>query len=102
MRTSDLEPLRRFGESFAADPAVSLRRVTLSVRIVDGPEGLRRTELVTTETVDRVDSPASLFPRDERVRSSSALYKDLSSVCSGAVYGGPPPPRPAVCNSWRS
>jgi len=66
---TDLEPFRRFGESIAADPAGSLRRVTLGARIVTGPDGLRRTELVTTEAVDRVASPAALFPRDEARRA---------------------------------
>jgi type III restriction enzyme len=66
---TDLEPFRRFGESIATDPAGSLRRVTLSARIVEGRDGLRRTELVTTEAADRVASPASLFPRDEARRT---------------------------------
>ncbi len=66
---TDVEPFRRFGESMAADPAGSLRRITLGARIVQGADGLRRTELVTTEAVDRVASPASLFPREEARRT---------------------------------
>lgn len=40
----------------------NLRRVTLSARVVQGPDGLRHTELVTARAVDRVESPVSLFP----------------------------------------
>lgn len=59
---TDDVPFFRLGESIAADPVGSLRRVTLSARIVRGADGLRRTELVTARAVDRVESPASLFP----------------------------------------
>jgi len=62
---TDLAPFRRFGESIAADPVGNLRRVTLSARIIEGADGLRRTELVTTPAVDRVASPVSLLPLDD-------------------------------------
>jgi len=65
---TDLDPFRKLGESIAADPAGALRRVTLGARIIQGADGLRRTELVTTEGLDRVVSPASLFPREEARR----------------------------------
>jgi type III restriction enzyme len=61
----DRGAFRRLGESIAADPVGALRRVTLSARIVRGPDGLRRTELVTAQAIDRVASPATLFPLDE-------------------------------------
>jgi type III restriction enzyme len=62
---TDHEPFRHLGESIAADPLGQLRRVTLSARIVEGADGLRHTELVTAQAVDRVESPATLFPLDE-------------------------------------
>jgi type III restriction enzyme len=62
---TDLNPFKRRGESIATGPIGNLRRVTLSARIVEGPDGLRRTELVTARAVDRVESPASLFPLDD-------------------------------------
>ncbi|MDP9364998.1 MAG: DEAD/DEAH box helicase family protein, partial [Chloroflexota bacterium] len=65
---TELGPFRRLGESIAADPAGSLRRVAVSARIVAGPDGLRRTELVTTRAVNRVESPASLLPLDDARR----------------------------------
>jgi len=62
---TDLDPFRKLGASIASDPAGALRRVTLGARIVYGSDGLRRTELVTSEAVDRVASLVSLFPREE-------------------------------------
>lgn len=62
---ADLGPFRRLGEAIAADPVGALRRVTLGARIVQEPDGLRHTELVTSQAVDRVESPATLFPLDE-------------------------------------
>jgi type III restriction enzyme len=56
------DPFFKLGQSIAADPVGSLRRVTLSARVIEGPDGLRRTELVTARAVDRVDSPALQFP----------------------------------------
>ncbi len=62
---TDLDAFRKLGESIAADPSGALRRVTLSARIIQGADGLRRTELVTARAIDRVESPATLFPLDE-------------------------------------
>lgn len=62
---TDDAPFRHLGESIAADPVGALRRVTLSARIVQGADGLRHTELVTAPAIDRVESPASLFPLEE-------------------------------------
>lgn len=62
---TELDLFRRLGRSIAADPVGQLRRVTLGARIIVGPDGLRRTELVTTRALDRVESPATLYPLDE-------------------------------------
>lgn len=62
---TDLNAFRDAGERIAADPVGALRRVTLSARIVTGPDGLRRTELVTAAALDRVESPATLFPLED-------------------------------------
>ena len=62
---ADLTAFKRLGEAIAADPVGALRRVTLGARIIEGPDGLRHTELVTSQAIDRVESPASLFPLDE-------------------------------------
>ncbi len=62
---TELEPFRRLGERIAADPAGSLSRVALGARIVETPDGLRRTELVTTTAADRIQSPASFLSLDD-------------------------------------
>jgi type III restriction enzyme len=59
---TDMHPFRHLGESIATDPAGALRRVTLGARIITSADGLRRTEMVTTRALDRVESPASLVP----------------------------------------
>lgn len=58
----DLNSFRQLGERFAADPVGTLHRYTLSARIIEGADGLRRTEVVASKAIDRVESPASLFP----------------------------------------
>lgn len=59
---TETDAFRTLGERLAADPEGQLRRTTISARIVEGPDGLRRTELVTAPAIDRVISPARLFP----------------------------------------
>jgi hypothetical protein len=62
---TDRDAFRKLGERIAADPVGQLRRVRLGARVIEGPDGLRRTELVTTRAIDRVESPAELLPREE-------------------------------------
>jgi type III restriction enzyme len=62
---TDRGTFRRLGESIAADPVGALRRITLGARIIQGADGLRRTELVRTAAIDRVESPAILLPLDQ-------------------------------------
>jgi type III restriction enzyme len=59
---TDTDPFRKLGERIASDPDGELRRTTLSARVVQGSDGLRRTELVTAPAVDRVSSPAPPLP----------------------------------------
>jgi type III restriction enzyme len=76
----DHKPFRELGERFRTDPVGELRRVRLSARTVTGPDGLRRTEMVTAEAVDKVVSQGSLLPLEDalhelrvRVMSSAAV-----------------------------
>jgi type III restriction enzyme len=72
----DLGVFRRLGEKYAADPAGTLQRFTLSARVIEGPDGLRSTEVVPVRATDRVESPASLFPlADLRARLVSQLLE---------------------------
>lgn len=66
---TDYEAFRKLGEQVASNPEEQLRRTTVSARVITGPDGLRRTELVTSPAVDDIDSPAQLIPLEE-ARSS--------------------------------
>ncbi|MGH3766887.1 MAG: DEAD/DEAH box helicase [Pseudonocardiaceae bacterium] len=71
---TDLDPYRKLGRQIAADPETELRRVRVSARIVTGRDGMRRTELITSSTADRLEASTSLFPLvDLRVRLVDAL-----------------------------
>ncbi len=58
---TDLDPFRKAGQRIASDPDGQLLRTTLSARVIETADGLRRTELVTAPAVDKVVSPARLF-----------------------------------------
>lgn len=62
---TDDDAFRKLGQRLAADPEGQLRRTTLSARVIEGADGLRRTELVTAPAVDKVVSPARLFPLED-------------------------------------
>lgn len=64
---TDLDPFHRLGERIASDPTGELRRTTISARIVTGPDGMRRTELVTSSGVDAVRSPGTIMRIDDAV-----------------------------------
>ncbi len=65
----DLEPFRKLGTRLASDPEEELRRMKVSARVVEGADGLRRTELVTSTAVDRVEAAASMLPLEDARRS---------------------------------
>lgn len=62
---TDLDPFKKLGERLAADPDGQLLRTTISARVIEGADGLRRTELVTAPAVDKVVSPAKLSDLDD-------------------------------------
>lgn len=61
---TDTEPFRRLGRALATDPDGQLSRTLLSARVVRDPDGIRRTELVTTTAADRVRSTVPLLPAE--------------------------------------
>jgi type III restriction enzyme len=63
----DLEPFRKLGTQIAANPDTELQRVKVSAKVVTGRDGLRRTELVTSTAVDRLEASARLLPLEELV-----------------------------------
>ena len=58
---TDTDRFRRLGASLAANPDGELARTLVSARIVVGPDGMKRTELVTSGAADRVTSIPTLF-----------------------------------------
>lgn len=79
---TDHKPFRELGERLRADPVGELRRVRLSARTVAGPDGLRRTEMVTAEAVDRIVSQGSLLPLDDALRELRVRVMDSAPVPS--------------------
>lgn len=61
----DGDAFRKLGSSLAADPAGDLSRTLLGARVVTGRDGMRRTELVTSDAADRLRSAPTLLPEDE-------------------------------------
>jgi type III restriction enzyme len=82
---TDTDPFEKAGKSIAADPENELRRTTVSARIVQGSDGLRHTELVTAQAVDKVESPGSLLPMEDARRD--LLDRVLASGIAPARAG---------------
>lgn len=79
---TDRKPFRELGERLQADPVGELRRVRLSARTVTGPDGLRRTEMVTAPAVDKVVSQGSLLALEDALRELRARVMDSAPVPS--------------------
>ncbi|MEW5991667.1 MAG: DEAD/DEAH box helicase family protein [Chloroflexota bacterium] len=76
---TDTSKFRRLGESLAANPEAELARTVVGARVVTGPDGMKRTELVTSAAVDRVVTQQSLFDGDElRTRLSEVVLASPS------------------------
>jgi type III restriction enzyme len=76
---TDRDAFRKLGASLAADPEGELSRTLVSARVVTGPDGLKRTELVTSTAADRVRSAPRLFPeQDLRAELAEAVIASPS------------------------
>jgi hypothetical protein len=62
---TDLDPFRKAGERIASNPEEQLRRTRLSARVVEGLDGVRRTELTRSAAVDRVSVSGRLLPLED-------------------------------------
>jgi type III restriction enzyme len=58
---TDTDRFRKLGVSLATNPEDELSRTLVSARLVVGPDGMKRTELVTSTAADRVHSAPTLF-----------------------------------------
>jgi type III restriction enzyme len=79
---ADHKPFRELGERLRVDPVGELRRVRLSARTVTGPDGLRRTEMVTAPAVDKVVSQGALLPLDDAISELRMRVMDSAPVPS--------------------
>lgn len=61
----DYEPFKRLGERLAANPSLELERMQLSARIVQGPDGLRHTEMVADKAHDKVIASDAVLTLEE-------------------------------------
>ena len=71
---TDLDQFRKLGERISANPASELRRVKLDARIITGPDGLPRTELVTVTPEENIEAQPALIPLEDAKRR---LVEDL-------------------------
>ena len=62
-------PFRSLGQRLARDPIGELRRIRLTAHVVQTLDGMRHTELAPGKTIDRVESPASLIPLEDAIKS---------------------------------
>jgi type III restriction enzyme len=62
---TDRRPFKEAGARLARDPVGELRRIRLTAQVVEGLDGLRRTELAPAKTVDTLQSPATLIPLED-------------------------------------
>jgi type III restriction enzyme len=70
---TDVEPFRKLGRSLATNPEAELSRTLLSAKVVSGPDGVKRTELVRSSAADHITSAPTLFALD-------ALVHDLTDM----------------------
>jgi type III restriction enzyme len=66
---TDVDAFRRLGRALAADPERELRRTLVGARVVTGPDGIKRTELVTSTAADKVMTQARILPLEDLVSS---------------------------------
>jgi type III restriction enzyme len=58
---TETESFRKLGVALAANPDGELNRTLVGARVVVGPDGIKRTELVRSEAADHIRSIPSLF-----------------------------------------
>jgi len=62
---TDTEAFRKLGAALAANPDGELSRTLVGARVITGPDGIKRTELIRSTAADRITSAPTLFALDE-------------------------------------
>ena len=70
---TDTDSFRKLGAALAANPDGELNRTLVGARVVIGPDGIKRTELVRSTAADRIRSIPSLFSLGELRASLSDI-----------------------------
>lgn len=78
---TDTDSFRKLGGALAADPDGELNRILIDARVVVGPDGIKRTEIVRSTAADRIRSVPSLFS-----------HEDLRAQLTDMVLASPPVP----------
>lgn len=78
---TDTDGFRKLGSALAADPDGELNRILIDARVVVGPDGIKRTEIVRSTAADRIRSVPSLFSQE-----------DLRAQLTDMVLTSPPVP----------
>lgn len=77
---TDLEPFRNLGRLLATDPEAELSRTLVSARVVTGPDGVKRTELVRSSAADHIKSAPTLFALDSLIHDLTDMVLASPSV----------------------
>jgi type III restriction enzyme len=62
---TNTDAFRKLGASLAANPDDELSRTLVSARVVTGPDGMKRTELIRSSAADKIHSMLTLFAHEE-------------------------------------
>jgi type III restriction enzyme len=62
---TDTDAFRKLGAALAADPDGELSRTLVSARVVTGPDGMKRTELIRSTAADHIRSDSTLFALED-------------------------------------
>ncbi|HVB22300.1 MAG TPA: DEAD/DEAH box helicase family protein [Ktedonobacteraceae bacterium] len=62
---TDTDAFRKLGAALAANPDGELSRTLVSARVVTGPDGIKRTELIRSSAADHIRSAPSLFALED-------------------------------------
>ncbi len=62
---TDTDSFRKLGAALATNPDDELSRTLVGARVVTGPDGIKRTELIRSSAADRIRSVPTLFSSDD-------------------------------------
>jgi type III restriction enzyme len=79
---TDLEPFRDLGRRLHVDPEGTLRRTVVGAKVVVDENGIKRTELVTSQAVDAIQASGFILTEDELRSQLTAAILNSPVVAS--------------------